>query len=214
MRKTLLKPILSFALILCSTGIVQAAIVIDEGLDNDGLNSAVSDISGKAANFVMAAGDDYTLTSIVLGIGKINTDADPIVELWSDDGTSAPIGTWMETLTNPGTFTADAANTFTSSGTTLSASTTYWVVVTGENGNTFQWLGGNDVGDTDVTSDIGATHTARLFGSTGSEGSWSSSSSVLNQIQVNAAVIPEPSTMVMFGLAGIAVVVSRKRRRG
>jgi hypothetical protein len=212
MIPTNLKTPLFTVLSLFTAGLVHATIVIDEGLDNSGLDSAISNISGKAANFVMPAGDDFLLTSIILGIGSINSGADPIVQLWSDDGTSAPIGTLVETLTDPGTFTADAANTFTSSGTTLSASTTYWVVVSNSDSNSFRWLGNNGPGDTIVTSDIGATHTARLFGG-GDPASWSSSSSVLNQIQVNATVVPEPSSFALLsGLMAFGWMACRRRR--
>jgi hypothetical protein len=208
MNKTLFTSLVSFALIFSTTGMVHAAFVIDEGLNNTGTNSAIG-FSGKAANFVMGAGDDYQLTSVVLGIGNVNSGAAPIVQLWSDDGSGTPIGDELETLTLSGTFTADAANTFTSTGTTLSASTTYWIVVTNDNTNTFEWLG---AANTSVTSDIGATHTARLFGGA-SPGSWNGTSGVLNQIQVNATVIPEPSTLALFGLAGVAMLVARCRKR-
>lgn len=207
--RNFLKTLLLTALSLSTAGLVQATIVIDEGLDNSGVDSAIG-LFGKAVNFVMGPGDDYNLTSVVLGIGNVNGGADPIVQLWSDDGSGAPIGSLLETLTDPGTF-ATGVNTFTSSGTTLSASTAYWIVVTNENSNSFEWLGDNT--DTVVGSDIGATHTARLFGSSGSQDSWNSSSSVLNQIQVNATVVPEPSSFALLsGLMAFGWMACRRRR--
>jgi len=191
------------ALCISSAAVFADLVVIDEGLDNSGLNSTVSDISGKAANFVMGAGDDYSLTSVVLGLANIQAEAVPVVELWSDEGTGTP-ETLLETLTNPGSLAA-GANTFTSSGTTLEASKTYWVAVYAS-ANKFDWLGNN--ADTSVTSDIGATHTARLYGGS-SPGGWNSSSSVLNQIQVYA--VPEPATMAMIGTAGLALILLRRR---
>ena len=172
------------------TGWSLAVTVIDEGLNNSGINSAIG-ISGKAVNFVMGAGDDYKLTSVVLGIGDTGEGAVPIVRLWSDDGTDAPVGSVLETLSNPVTFET-GANTFTSTGTVLQASTTYWIVVENESSDvTFKWPGNN--ADTSVTSDIGATHTARIYGNSNAEGTapgeWNSSSSVLNQIQVYATAV-------------------------
>lgn len=185
----------------------SAAIVINEGLDNSGINSPINGDGNKAVNFVMGAGDDYTLTTIVLGLDEV-AGANPRVELWSDDGTSAPIGSRLETLDNPATL-VDGANTFTSTvGTTLQASTTYWVVV-GHDAGGFEWLGGTD---TAVTSDIGATHDARLFGTQGAgPGNWTGTSGVLNQIQVNADVIPEPNSAILLGLAGSMLLVRRRR---
>jgi hypothetical protein len=193
-----------------------AAFVINEGLDNSGTDSGIrsdGNNSAKAVNFVMGPGSDYTLDSIVLGLDFLGTTGEPIVQLWSDDGTSTPIGSSLETLSNPGTLTGSGTFTFTSSGTTLAAATTYWVVVRNDNVNEFDWLGDNGPGDTNVTSDIGATHTARLFGNPGSPGDWDSSSSVLNQIQVNATVIPEPSTLLLSALAGCALIFIGRRRR-
>ncbi|HKK17620.1 MAG TPA: choice-of-anchor R domain-containing protein, partial [Opitutales bacterium] len=129
------------ALCISSAAVFADLVVIDEGLNNAGINSAIG-MSGKAVNFVMGAGDDYKLTSVVLGIGNINAGATPIVRLWSDDGTGAPIGSVLETLSNPGTLVT-GANTFTSSGTTLEASRTYWITVENENTTTFEWLGNN-----------------------------------------------------------------------
>jgi hypothetical protein len=188
-------------------------VVIDEGLNNTGNNSTIKNgsNSGKAVNFVMGSGSNYKLTSVVLGLDNISASATPSVALWSDDGTSNPIGSLLETLSNPGTLVT-GANTFTSSlGTTLNASTTYWIVVTEDDPDelvTFDWVGGTD---DSVTSDIGASHTGRFYGKPGEEASWYKTSSVLNQIQVYATAIPEPATMSLVAISGLALMLWRRK---
>lgn len=211
--KTLLTG-LAFAAGLTLSANAATLSVIDEGLDNSGINSGISNSngSGKAINFVLAAGPDYQLADVVLGLSNVDGSETPIVQLWSDGGTSDTIGSLLETLTNPGTL-VNGANTFTSSGTALEAGEAYWIVVTTD-GSTFSWLGGN--ADTSVTSDIGATHTARKFpsrpqGGPGSDASlWTGTSSVLNQIQVNA-VVPEPGPLALMGMGALCAL---RRRRG
>lgn len=184
--------ILALAALAALSGLSQAELlVIDEGLDNTGSTSTVglSNNSGKAVNFVMAAGPDYTLTTVVLGLAEVADNEAPIIQIWSDEGGTTPLASLLETLGNPATL-VNGANTFTSAGLTFQAGTTYWVAVNGGNSNIFTWLGNN--ADTSVTSDIGATHTARIFAASGQGADpalWSSSSSVLNQIQVNAEAI-------------------------
>lgn len=160
----------------------------------------------------MGAGSDYTLTSVVLGFDSVDGNENAIIEIWSDDGDTNPLGSLLETLTLSGSL-ANGSNTFTSSGLTLSASTTYWVAVRGGNTNTFNWLGGTDQS---VTSDIGATHNKRIYALSGQGGdpaTWSGVSGVLNQIQVNAvAAVPEPSIMMMLCMPAFLLLLRRRRQ--
>ena len=195
---------------LCLIAMPQAnaaITILDEGLNNTGNSSTIgsaSGSSGKAINFVMPAGQNYTLSQIILGLGDVQNNETPLVQIWSDDGSSAPIGTLLHTLTNPSTLT-NGQNTFTSSGFTLTANTPFWVVVRSTSGN-FDWLGkSNDWSTTGI-----ASHTARLFGTNSSgAGNWNSTSTVLNQIQISA--VPEPNT-ALAGLLLTVGMLSRRRR--
>ena len=200
-------PALTAAAIFASATASQAAVILNEGLDNTGTPSVVSTNSGKAINFVMGTGTDTLLTTIELGIGTFTGSPAPLVELWSNQADATPIGTLLATMTNPGTFTASAVNTFTHTGYTLTVGATYWVVVRNTVASTgFEWLGSTD---TSVTSSNGSTHTARLFSSTNNSPSlWNSASGVLNQVRITA--VPEPSTALLGGLGLLALL--RRRR--
>lgn len=191
----------------------KAAItILNEGLNNTGNASNIHNAndSGKAINFIMPAGSNYTLSHILLGLDQVDNNESPVVQIWSNEATSTPIGVLLHTLTNPGTL-VNGANTFTSSGFTLQASTTYWVIVKGANANPFGWVGGTD---TTISSDIGATHSARLFPSgltQPSPANWTGVSGVLNQIQIYA--VPEPSS-ALLGVCGAILLLRRRRISG
>lgn len=193
--------------VFASTTTSQAAVILNEGLDNTASPSVVSTTSGKAINFVMGTGTDTQLTTIELGIGTFTGGPTPLVQLWSNQADTTPIGTLLATMTNPGTFTASAVNTFTHTGFTLTLGATYWVVVQNTVASTgFQWLGSTD---TSVTSSNGSTHTARLFTSTNNSPSlWNSSSGVLNQVRITA--VPEPTT-ALLGSLGLLALLRRRR---
>jgi hypothetical protein len=194
----------SAAAILGFTSAAHAAVILNEGLNNTGTNSPISSSSGKAINFVMGTGPDTLLTTIELGIGSITSSPTPLVQLWSNEATSTPIGSLLTTFTNPGTFTANSVNSFTHTGYTLTTGTTYWVVVTTGSGS-FNWLGSNN---TAVTSENGSTHTARRFGNPISPGTWNDTSSTLNQIRITA--VPEPGAALLGGI-GFLLLLRRRR---
>ena len=67
----------------------------------------------------------YGLSSVDVYVG-IRTAFNPLVEIYEDNA-GAP-GTLHATLSDPATVTGNSANTFTATNTTLSATTTYWLV--------------------------------------------------------------------------------------
>ena len=69
----------------------------------------------------------YTLSSVGIFIPSSLVVGTPAVKFYGDTGGTP--GTLLATMTNPGTFADNAVHTFTApANTTLSASTTYWVV--------------------------------------------------------------------------------------
>ena len=67
----------------------------------------------------------YGLSSVDVYVG-IRSAFNPLVEIYEDNA-GAP-GTLHATLSDPATVTGNSANTFTATNTTLSATTTYWLV--------------------------------------------------------------------------------------
>ena len=95
-------------------------------LSNIGQTSDDASISVRATAFTTGTGT-YTLSSVGIFIGSQSGFPTPVVQIYGDTGGNP--GTLVATMTNPGTFADNAVNTFTApANTTLSASTTYWVV--------------------------------------------------------------------------------------
>jgi len=213
MSKHLVSSFLTTGLLL---GVAHGAIVFSSIGNTGGTTSIVSGgggNSGKAISFVMPAGSDYNLTSVVLNLDGI-ADAGvetPLITIWSNDTvtTATPIGSLLNTLTLSGTL-VDGQNTFTSSGLTLNAGATYWLVVrnssSGTAGNEFGWISGTGAAST-------GTNTGRVFSNSGTDidpSTWSGTSSLLNAAQINADVIPEPSVAMLGGVLGLLML--RRRR--
>lgn len=200
------------AVFFFSASLASSAAIAIDSLGNSGTDSTMNINTAKAANFIMPSGVDYVLDSIVINVASTSASSQPFVELWSDDGSAAPIGSLLETLSDPGSF-GNGTNTFTSTGTTLTAGSTYWVVVgtTAGGGDDFDWLGSTN---TTPSSTIGATHDARLFGDPSDGiGTWTSASGVLNAVQVNVTAVPEPSMFALLTMVLGATCFMRRRGR-
>ena len=102
-----------------------AAQTVTTFISNTGQTSNAAAATVRATAFTTGTGT-YTLSSVgilILSAGSVGT---PVVQIYGD--TSGNPGTLAATMTNPGTITT-AVNTFTApANTTLSASTTYWLV--------------------------------------------------------------------------------------
>ena len=140
--------------------------------------------SGRAAQGVRATAfttgtGTYTLSSVGIFIPSSLVVGTPAVKIYGDTGGS-PGTTLLATMTNPGTFADNAVHTFTApANTTLSASTTYWVVTSNSaatNGQGFQVaLNNNTTPDSGAAAgwSIGASR----FKSDIADASWRPSSS-------------------------------------
>jgi len=212
MTKHLVSSILTASLLL---GVAQGAIVFDSLGNTGGTTSIVSGgggNSGKAISFVMPGGSDYNLTSVILNLDGI-PDAgveNPLITIWSNDTVTpaTPIGSLLQTLTLSGTL-ANGQNTFTSSGLTLNAGGTYWLVVRNTGTGTdseFGWISGTSA------PSVG-TNTGRIFSDTGTDidpSTWDGVSGLVNAARINADVIPEPSVAMFGGMLGLLML--RRRR--
>ena len=101
-----------------------AAQTVTTFLSNTGL--AKSSASGhlRAQAFTTGTGT-YTLSSVAISVGSLA--GTPVVQIYGD--TSGNPGTLVATMTNPAAVMIGAVNVFTApANTTLTASTTYWVV--------------------------------------------------------------------------------------
>ena len=105
-----------------------AAQTVTTFISNTGQASSLASSFVQATEFTTGTGT-YTLTLSSVGIfipfsGLVGT---PAVKIYGDTGGTP--GTLLATMTNPGTFADNAVHTFTApANTTLSASTTYWLV--------------------------------------------------------------------------------------
>ena len=93
----------------------------------------------------------YGLSSVDVYVGT-RTAFNPLVEIYEDNA-GAP-GTLHATLSDPATVTGNSANTFTATNTTLSATTTYWLVTRNSDSTDGQGFRVNTV--TNTTADTGA----------------------------------------------------------
>ena len=133
---------LAFATLFAAPAHAQTTFV-----SNTGQSESSTDVIGKSGilQFVRAQqfttggySGGYVLTEVVVALGAVGSDAVPKVSIYSNVvppllGDDAP-GSNLDVLTNPGSFSANANNTFTApAGGTLDANTKYWIVFENEN---------------------------------------------------------------------------------
>ena len=104
-----------------------AAQTVTTFISNTGQTAIFASDSVLAVAFTTGTGT-YTLSSVGIFINIQSVSPTPAVKIYGDSGGN-PGTTLLATMTNPGTLQESAVNTFTApANTTLSASTTYWVV--------------------------------------------------------------------------------------
>ena len=103
-----------------------AAQTVTTFISNTGQTEIRASDLVRATAFTTGTGT-YTLSSVGIFITIQSVSPTPAVKIYGDSG-GFP-GTLLATMTNPGTLQESAVNSFTApANTTLSASTTYWVV--------------------------------------------------------------------------------------
>ena len=95
-------------------------------ISNSAQSSTTNSPAIRGTAFTTGTGT-YTLSSVGVQTGPASSSTTPSVQIYGD--TSGLPGTLVATMTNPGTITENVLNIFTApANTTLSASTTYWLV--------------------------------------------------------------------------------------
>ena len=104
-----------------------AAQTVTTFISNTGQTTTESSQAVRATAFTTGTGT-YTLSSVGIVVRTQSSSPTPVVKIYGDSGGN-PGTTLLATMTNPGTITEEAVNVFTApANTTLSASTTYWLV--------------------------------------------------------------------------------------
>ena len=116
-----------------------AAQTVTTFISNTGQTTNFGSAAVQAVAFTTGTGT-YTLSSVgIFPFPFSLVPPTPAVKIYGDTGGN-PGTTLLATMTNPGTIQDNAVNTFTApANTTLSASTTYWVVTS--NSAATQWHG-------------------------------------------------------------------------
>ena len=128
-----------------------AAQTVTTFISNTGQTTNFASTLVQAVAFTTGTGT-YTLSSVGIFISNSLVVGTPAVKIYGDTGGN-PGTTLLATMTNPGTFQSLAVHTFTApANTTLSASTTYWVVTSNSAATDGQ---GFQVGLTNKTLDSG-----------------------------------------------------------
>jgi len=165
---------------------VAAQTVLISNLDgNDGTQTGIiNDTRNKGMGFTMPAGQDYILDHVTMRLNIPASGVAPIVELWSDSGGQP--GAVIETLTNPTFGATGIANyDFTSSGSTLTAGASYWIVAYGPAGaEPYDWKASSPP---QAPSGL-ATHLGSRWDSDGPPPT--NSSSILCSYSVTATLVP------------------------
>jgi len=163
--------------------------------------SGVLDSQWQAQQFT-TDGTDYNLVGITLLMLRDTGTEDAIVEVWSNtlDGFDDDVpGVSLHTLTPPGTYSsALAATAFTTTGFTLSANSTYWVVLRSPSASTdfgFSWT-------LDASGD-GDGFSPEWRETLNSGSSWSGGAGEPYQMQVEATPVPEPASIAILSALGL-----------
>lgn len=175
----------------------------------DNLNAATDSTSTVADDTWFAASfgtgeASAVLQSVTLLIGRSSIGGAVQVDVYGDGGLEP--GSPLATLIGPPTIpTALGEVTFSSTGLALAANATYWVVAHAPTGS-FDWAW------TDSNTGAGPGFQTTWSESDDAGSSWFTADSYPFQMRVTA--VPEPSSMALAGLAGIAWLAFRRHPRG
>ena len=170
--------------VLLTPPVIAQTTLISNLPGNDGTQSAdLDELRNKGMGFSMPAGQDYILDHVTLRLETFGA-VSPIVQLWTNSG-GLP-GAVIETLSNPTFAPSGIANyDFTSSGTTLTAGSSYWIVAYGVAGAPgYNWKASSPAQPpTGLATHLGAT-----FDSDGPPPT--ATSSILCSYSVTGVIVP------------------------
>jgi hypothetical protein len=179
-------------------------------------NAAVASDAWLAALFQTGTNSaGYVLNSIQLLMTAASGSPNGFsVSLYSFNVNSGPENR-LGSLSGAANPSAGGLFTYTTSSLTLSPSSNYWVVLTAAtpvaNGS-YYWSGANS----GVYSSSGGWFLSggSFFSTDGLSSHWSGSRTGPGpfQLAINATAIPEPSSLVLFGLGGMYLALVAKRR--
>lgn len=175
---------------------------------NDGGQGIVSSGTQRAVSFT-TSGTAFSVTSVTMRLTNYISSTDTALLTFRLNDGDSPSATVFASLNAPASASnADGNFVFTpTSGITLTANTTYWLVIAAaSNTETFSWL----------RSDPSETPTGlATFGiqaiSENSGGTWSEGSNGPHSFAINGNTVPEPGTILLVGL-GLAGLLFVRRR--
>lgn len=179
-----------------------------DNLGNTTLTEAMYETDTWGASQFTTDGNSYILKTVDLLLYRTG-DTTAQLDIYSNYG-NVP-GTALGTLASPVSIPLNTAEkvTFTASGISLSANSTYWVVLHAPTGQL--WWSYTD----DSTGTGPGFSTINTFSGNGGS-SWATPIDYYpNQMQVNAdiAAVPEPSQWAMIGVTALGVTGYALRRR-
>jgi hypothetical protein len=201
--------LLAFFLIALGTSPTLADTILSDNTSKaTAFTEIVTTTRWVTSSFGTDASPDLDLASVTL---RMQVDGAGTASLGIYTDTANHPGVLVGTLTSPSSFTTTSANnTFTSSGLTLNANTTYWVVLRALTGQ-FEWAWTAD----NTGTGVGFQHTWGFSQNSG--GTWNTFTSEPMIMQVVATTaVPEPSSVILLGSAALLGLgyYSRIRRRG
>ena len=130
---TLLRGARACLALLAALAVLALAVPVQAQTDTTFISNSAQLISSVEAAQIRATAfttgsnsGGYGLSSVDVYVGIQLGTVTPLVEIYVDNAGNP--GTLHATLSNPATVTDSSANTFTATNTTLSATTTYWLV--------------------------------------------------------------------------------------
>ena len=168
----------------------------------------ISTAAWRATSFT-TDGLNYTLNSVTLSLLSADIPAGNVTPHIFADASGVPSGSALETF---GSQTIGASVTFTSTGLSLSANTTYWLVLQATGLNSY-WKATSSQNQTSTGS---WTIGNNMLRSTDSGATWPTTDTFIGKFSVQATPVPEPEHYAAFTallLGGFAAWRRRARHQ-